>query len=99
MFQAILQNGSRREGRYVQIVIAPAASESGRVGFVVGRKSMRRAVDRNRLKRIMREFVRSSRSELARFDVVIRVKRLVTRDTLAQAAEEAVALIRQAVAR
>jgi ribonuclease P protein component len=99
MFEAIFQTGSRREGRYVQIVTAPAALESGRVGFVVGRKTMRRAVDRNRLKRIMREFVRASRSDLARLDVVIRVKKPVTRDTLAQAAEEAVTLIRQALAR
>lgn len=83
----------------MQIVIAPAATPPGRTGFVVGRKALRRAVDRNRLKRVLREFLRTSRTELAPFDLVIRLKHPATRDTIAEAAGEAIALIRQAIAR
>ena len=80
-------------------MIAPAAPLPGRTGFVVGRKSLRRAVDRNRLKRVLREFLRASRAELAPFDLVIRLKHRATRDTVAEVADEAIALIRQAIAR
>lgn len=96
-FEAIFRKGSRHEGRYVQIVTAPASERFGRVGFVVGRKVLARAVDRNRLKRVLREFLRSSRPDIGAFDLVIRVKRPVTRDALPDVAHEAAALIREAI--
>lgn len=96
-FEAIFRNGSRHEGRYVQIVTAPAAKRTGRVGFVVGRKVLARAVDRNRLKRVLREFLRSSRPDVGTFDLVIRLKRPVTREALPEVAHEAAALIRKAI--
>ena len=83
----------------MQIVIAPAAKLPGRTGFVVGRKSLRCAVDRNRLKRVLREVLRAARPELAPFDLVIRLKHRATRDTIGEAADEAITLIRQAIAR
>ena len=83
----------------MQIVIAPAAQLPGRTGFVIGRKSLRRAIDRNRLKRVLREFLRAARAELVPFDLVIRLKHRATRDTIAEAADEAIALIREATAR
>jgi ribonuclease P protein component len=81
----------------VQIISAPATQRPGRVGFVVGRKVLPRAVDRNRLKRMLREFLRAARSDLAAFDVVIRLKRPVARDALPEVASEAAVLIRNAV--
>ena len=93
----MFRHGARHEGRHVQIVIAPSGVAGGRTGFVVGRKSLPRAVDRNRLKRMLREFLRVSRRELAAFDLVIRVKRPVTREQLPTVAAEAIALIGQAI--
>ncbi len=81
----------------MQIVSAPASQRPGRVGFVVGRKALSRAVDRNRLKRMLREFLRASRPDLVAFDLVIRLKRPVTREALPEVAREAVALIRETV--
>jgi ribonuclease P protein component len=81
----------------VQIISAPATQRPGRVGFIVGRKVLSRAVDRNRLKRMLREFLRASRPDLATLDVVIRLKRPVAREALPEVASEAAALIRNAV--
>lgn len=83
----------------MQIVTATALGPAGRIGFVVGRKTLRRAVDRNRLKRVLREWLRASRAELAPFDIVIRLKRPVEREQIADAAAEAIGLIGQAIRR
>jgi ribonuclease P protein component len=83
----------------VQIISAPANQRPGRVGFVVGRKVLPRAVDRNRLKRLLREFLRASRREVRAFDLVVRLKRPVTAQTLSEVAREAAALIREATYR
>lgn len=81
----------------MQIVSAPANHRSGRVGFVVGRKVLPRAVDRNRLKRLLREFLRASRRDVGAFDLVIRLKRPVTAQALPEVAREAATLIREAI--
>jgi len=96
-FEAVFRHGSRREGRYVQIITAPASQSTGRVGFVVSAKTLPRAVDRNRLKRLLREFLRASRPDVTAFDLVIRLKRPATREVLADVAREAVALIREVI--
>jgi len=67
------------------------------VGFVVSGKTLPRAVDRNRLRRLLREFLRATRPDLTAFDLVIRLKRPVTREALADVAQEATALIREAI--
>jgi ribonuclease P protein component len=93
-FEAIFDRGLRREGRYVQLVYVTVDGDAtGRFGFVVGRKVLSRAVDRNRFKRIVRTRMRALRDAAARYDVVIRVKRPVPRDAVDAAAGEAVALI------
>ena len=49
---------------------------------------MRRAVDRNRLRRCLRASVRAARPALEAFDIVLRVKRSVRRADIAPAAAE-----------
>ncbi|MGC3874114.1 ribonuclease P protein component [Halomonas sp. GXIMD04776] len=49
-----------------------------RVGFVFSKKNIRRAVDRNRLKRLARESVRLQQHRLPAMDVVLLARRGVT---------------------
>lgn len=44
-----------------------------RLGLVIGKKLLKRAVDRNRLKRILRERFRQRRIGLPAFDLVVRL--------------------------
>ena len=64
---------------FLDIIVAPGLAGAGRIGYVISRRSIPLAVDRNRLRRGLREAWRSLRVSLARYDVVIRVKRSVSR--------------------
>ena len=75
------------------MIAAPAAQDPGRVGYVIGRKAMPRAVDRNRLRRRLRENVRAARPGVERFDIILRVRERVRRDDIVAAAAEARALL------
>lgn len=54
---------------------------------------MRRAVDRNRLRRRLRERIRAARPAIEAFDVILRVKRIVARADIAAASAESQRLL------
>lgn len=91
--------GRRSEGHYVQLVAAAAAQTPGRIGYVIGRKTLPRAVDRNRLRRRLRDAVRALRPALTAYDVILRVKKVGNRMELDAAVSEAVGLLAALVAR
>jgi ribonuclease P protein component len=82
----------------VQLVSVRAAKPLGRAGFVVSRKSLPRAVDRNRLKRLLREMLRATRHEANVLDIVIRLKRPVPSHQFPEAVAEAARFIADAAA-
>ncbi len=92
-FEAVFKSGRRSEGRHVQLVAAAAAGTPGRVGYVIAAKTLPRAVDRNRLRRRMREIVRAQRPALAAYDVILRVKKVGNRVELDAAVGEAAVLL------
>ena len=67
----------------------PAQRARGLVGFVIGRRALPRAVDRNRVRRMLRETLRASRPAIERFDLVLRLKRGALRSELAKVRAEA----------
>jgi ribonuclease P protein component len=93
----VFATGTRHDGRFLQLIAAPAAQSPGRVGYVIGRKVMRRAVDRNRLRRRLRARVCAARPALEAFDVILRVKRIVLREEIAAAAVESQRLLARLV--
>jgi ribonuclease P protein component len=82
----------------VQLVSVRAAKPLGRAGFVVSRKSLPRAVDRNRLKRLLREMLRATRADATLLDIVIRLKRPVPTYLFDEAVAEAARFLADAAA-
>lgn len=78
----------------MQLISVPAAqgATQGRAGFIVGRKAMPRAVDRNRLKRKLREFLRGHAGWRG-FDIVLRVRQSLPSDAIDAAVAEARTLV------
>jgi ribonuclease P protein component len=74
-FARLFRSGRRLDGQHVQILMSPAAGAIGCVGYVIGKKHLARAVDRNYLRRMLREAIRLRRPALDSVDVVVRLKR------------------------
>jgi len=98
-FAAVFASGTRYDGHFLQLIAAPAAEPPGRVGFVIARKMMRRAVDRNRLRRRLRENIRAVRPAVSPYDVIVRLRRVVERGDIATAASESECLLSRLAAR
>lgn len=98
-FESVFSLGVRYDAHFLQLIAAPATQLPGRVGYVLGRKAMPRAVDRNRLRRRLRERVRAARPDVERYDIILRARRTVARDDIAAAVMESEALLAKLVRR
>jgi ribonuclease P protein component len=94
----VFRTGRRLDGRLLQLYAAPAARTPGRVGYVIGGKAMPRAVDRNRLRRRLREALRAARPAVAAYDVVVRVRRAISAPEIDAAVGEAALLVGELLA-
>jgi ribonuclease P protein component len=88
-FAALFRDGRRLASRHVQLLATPAAHGAGRVGYVIGKQQLARAVDRNYVRRVLREAVRRRRPAIARFDIVVRLRLRCARAALPALAAEA----------
>ena len=62
--------------RYITMLVSPRKEGDGaRLGLAVAKKQLRRAVDRNRVKRIIRESFRREWANLPGVDVVVMIRR------------------------
>jgi ribonuclease P protein component len=64
-----------------------------RLGMVVSKRTMPKAVARNFAKRLIRECFRQNLSELPSHDFVVRIRRNLTHDTLHEARSALIALL------
>lgn len=92
-FATVLRRGRRIEGLYLDLIVLPAPQGAGRDGYIVGRKVSARAVDRNRIRRKLKEAVRAQGAGLRDHDVVLRVRCARNRAEQDLAAQEAVRLL------
>ena len=60
---------------------SPGEGSKPDLGIAVAKKLAKRAVDRNRLKRMIRELVRAAQSTSLQQDVVVKLKKPIGRET------------------
>lgn len=71
-FKTVFDGATRKvSGPYVLLLAKANTSDQPRLGLVIAKKSVRRAVDRNKIKRIARESFRLNKSELGNLDIVV----------------------------
>ena len=92
-FESVLRHGRRIECLYLQLIVATAPATGGRIGYIIGRKVSPRAVDRNRIRRKLREAVRAQPEAAREHDIVLRVTRARSRAEQDAAALEAARLL------
>jgi len=90
---------SRRAARSERFLVQVSLNggDLARLGIVVSRRTARRAVDRNRLKRLVRETFRRQQRELSGFDVLVRPRRVLRGEEKRAAREELRALLVAAI--
>ena len=97
-FEALFRAGRRTEGAWLQVIAAAAPSVPGRVGYVIGKKALKSAVARNRVRRALRVAVGGARPGVEAFDVIVRLKRGCARHEVPAVAAEATSLLAELLA-
>jgi ribonuclease P protein component len=77
-----------------------SAEESHRpdLGIAVAKKLAKRAIDRNRLKRMIRELVWAAQTTTLKSDVVVKLKKPIGRETRGRLRKKEKDLLRQQIA-
>lgn len=71
-FKAVFDGASVRvSDRHLLILAIPNKDEQSRLGLVIAKKHIKRAVDRNRVKRLIRESFRLNKATLPSVDIVV----------------------------
>jgi len=74
-FKKIFKKGKFFIGRFINLRIAKNNLEVSRFGFIVGKKKFKKAVDRNKIKRQLREIIHLKLDKIkSGFDIAIIVK-------------------------
>lgn len=93
-FTRVMSSGRRRHGAWLAVSVAPGTSEQARLGLVIGKRWAKRAVDRNAIKRILREAFRLESASLDRLDIVLRLRQAWPPEARVELAAEAHKLLK-----
>lgn len=73
-FKQVFKNNIRVSDDCITLLIGKRRGNSARLGFAIAKKQLKRAIDRNRIKRLLRESFRLRHNELPNVDIVIMVR-------------------------
>jgi ribonuclease P protein component len=96
-FQRIRQQGRSLTSRLLILAWMPNEVARLRIGFVVSKRISKHAVERNYIKRLLSEAIRSSLPELARnWDIVLSARNAVVNADVYTLQQDTMALLRRA---
>jgi ribonuclease P protein component len=78
-YRRVFSDGQRSSDAYFLVLARPNQLTSPRLGLAVSKKNSRRAVDRNRIKRLIRESFRFHQHQLAGLDLVVVTRHGISR--------------------
>ncbi len=73
-FKQVFQNNVRVSDECFTLLIGKKQLHRPRLGFAIAKKQLKRAVDRNRIKRLIRESFRRHQKKLPNHDIVAMVR-------------------------
>ncbi|MGH8557547.1 MAG: ribonuclease P protein component [Methylococcales bacterium] len=74
-FQYVFRSPFKVSTRYFTILYRSNGMTHARLGLAISKKTIRKAIDRNRFKRYIRESFRLNQQNLGSFDIVVFVKK------------------------
>lgn len=87
-FSSVFNLRKRIANTYLVIRFKPNNLNRPRLGLVVGKKTAKLAVDRNYMKRVLREFFRLSQHQLPSLDLVVQVQKKFQKTEFMQIKQE-----------
>ena len=97
-FAATLAAGNARARRHFRLYVRFNGLAQARIGIIASRRVARRAVDRNRMKRMVREVFRGLGERPAGLDIVVELRRCPEREARATARAELTRLLEELAA-
>lgn len=73
-FKHVFARPQRQSNNLMTLLARENKLKYARLGLAISKKQLRRAVDRNRVKRLVRESFRSRQDQLAGLDIVVMVR-------------------------
>ena len=87
-FSSVFNFRKRISAKFLALHYQPNKIGHARLGLVVGKKVAKRAVDRNYMRRVLREFFRIQQHEINPVDLVIRVQKKFEKEDFIQIKQE-----------
>lgn len=70
-YQRVFSDAGRQRGRNLTLLYRRSETGEARLGLAIGKRHVKRATDRNRIKRIAREAFRQRRDTLPPVDIIV----------------------------